>query len=37
MIFHSHSLTLNMYIFQRTSAEPLALAHRTPGVRSNTG
>src|SRR6218665_175404 len=26
-----------MLIFQRTSAEPLWLAHRTPGVRSNTG
>src|SRR6218665_703865 len=26
-----------MFIFQRTSAEPLGLAHQTIGVRSNTG
>src|SRR6218665_2724440 len=26
-----------MFTFQRTSAEPLGLAHRTPEVRSNTG
>src|SRR6218665_396966 len=25
-----------MFIFQRTSAEPLGLAHRTPRIRSNT-
>src|SRR6218665_1899689 len=34
------SVTLDsarMFIFLRISAEPLGLAHRTPGVRSNTG
>src|SRR6218665_1005737 len=34
------SVTLDsarMFKIERTSAEPLRLAHRTPGVRSNTG
>jgi len=37
MIFYFNSLTLSIFLFQRTSAKPLRLACRTPRVRSNTG